>query len=125
MTSISKNVYINKLDDIVNKYNNTYHSSIKMEPADVKSGTYIDSSREINNKDSRLKIVDIVWISKHENLFAKGCVPNWSEKASVVKKAKNTAPWTYVISDIDGEDIVRTFYKIELQKKIKTSLALK
>ena len=48
MTSISKNVYIDKLDDIVNKYNNTYHSTIKMKPVDVKSSTYIDSSKEIN-----------------------------------------------------------------------------
>ena len=65
MTSVSKNVYIDKLDDIVNKYNNTYHSTIKMKPVDVKSNTYIDSSKEINNKDPKFKIGDIVRISKH------------------------------------------------------------
>ena len=62
MTSISKNVYIDKLDDIVNKYNNTYHSTIKMKPVDVKSSTYIDSSKEINDKDPKLKICYIVRI---------------------------------------------------------------
>ena len=66
MTSISKNVYIDKLDDIVNKYNNTYHSTIKMKPVDVKSNTYIDSSKEINNKDPKFKIGDIVTISKQK-----------------------------------------------------------
>ena len=59
MTSISKKVYINKLDDIVTKYNNTYHSTIKMKPVDVKSSTYIDSSKEINDKDPKFKIYDV------------------------------------------------------------------
>ena len=76
MTSISKNVYIDKLDDIVNKYNNTYHSTIKMKPVDVKSNTYIDSSKEINNKDPKFKIGDFVRISKYKNIFAKGYTPN-------------------------------------------------
>ena len=86
MTSISKNVYIDKLDDIVNKYNNTYHSTIKMKPVDVKSNTYIDSSKEINDKDPKFKIGDIVRISKYKNIFAKGYVPNWSEEVFVIKK---------------------------------------
>ena len=92
MTSISKNVYVDKLDDIVNKYNNTYHSTIKMKPVDVKSNTYIDSSKEINDEDPRFKIGDIVRISKYKNIFAKGYVPNWSEKVFVIKKVKNTVP---------------------------------
>ena len=92
MTSISKNVYVDKLDDIVNKYNNTYHSTIKMKPVDVKSNTYIDSSKEINDKDPKFKIGDIVRISKYKNIFAKGYVPNWSEKVFVIKKVKNTVP---------------------------------
>ena len=86
MTSISKNVYIDKLDDIVNKYNNTYHSIIKMKPVDVKLIIYIDSSKEINNKDPKSKIGDIVRISKYKNIFAKGFVPNWSEEVLVIKK---------------------------------------
>ena len=65
-------MYIDKLDDIVNKYNNIYHRTIKMKHADVNSNTYINSSKEINNKDPRYKIGDIVRISKYKNIFAKG-----------------------------------------------------
>ena len=116
MTSVSKNVYIDKLDDIVNKYNNTYHSTIKMKPVDVKSNTYIDSSKEINYQDSKFKISDIVRISKYRNIFAKGHVLNWSEEVFVIKKVKNTVPWTYVISDLKREKIVQVFFEKELQK---------
>ena len=87
MTSVSKNLYIEKLDDIVNKYNNTYNT-IKMKPADVKSNTYTDSSKEINNKDPKCKICDTVRISKYKNIFAKGYTPNWSEEVFVIKKIK-------------------------------------
>ena len=80
MTSISKNVCIDKLDDIANKYNNTYHSTINMKPFDVKSNTYIDSSKEINNQDPKFKIGGIVRISKYKNIFTKGYVPGWSEE---------------------------------------------
>ena len=76
MTSISKTVYIDKLDDIVNKYNNTSYSTIKMKPADVKSSTYIDSSKEIKKKDPKFKIGDTVRISKYKNIFQKGYFPN-------------------------------------------------
>ena len=86
MTSISKYVYIDKLDDIVNKYNNTYHRKIRMKPVDVKPRTYIDSNKEINDKGPKFKIGDIVRISKYENIFAKGYVPNWSEEGFVIKK---------------------------------------
>ena len=53
MTSIPKNVYIDKLDDIVDEYNNTYHTTVKMKPIDVKDNTYINTSKEINNKDPK------------------------------------------------------------------------
>ena len=76
MISVSKNVNIDKLDNLVNKYNNTYHSTIKLRPGDVKSNTYIDSSKEINDEDPRFKIGDIVRISKYENIFAKVYTPN-------------------------------------------------
>ena len=79
MTSISKNVYIQILDDTVNKYNNTYHITIKMKPVDVKSSIYIDSSKENNNKDPKFKIDDIR-ISKYKNIFTKGYTLNWSKK---------------------------------------------
>ena len=67
---------MDKLDHIVNKYNNTYHSTIKMKPVDVKSNTYINSSKEINDKDHEFKIGDIVRMSKYKNIFAKCYVPN-------------------------------------------------
>ena len=113
MTSVPKNVYIDKLDDIVNKYKNTYHSPIKMKPLDVKSNTYIDSSKAINNKDPKFKIDDIVRISKHKNIFAKVYTPSWSEETLMIK---NTVSWTYVINDLNGEEIVGAFYETELQK---------
>ena len=65
MNSISQNVYIDKLDDVVNKCNNKYHSTNKIKPVDVKLSTYIDSSKEIHNKDPKFKIGDMARISKH------------------------------------------------------------
>ena len=67
-----KNVYIGKLVDVVNKYNNTYHSTTKMKPVDVKSNTYIGSSKETTEKNGEFKISDTVRISKYKNIFAKG-----------------------------------------------------
>ena len=116
MTSISKNVYINKLDDIVRKYNNTYHTSIKMRPVDVKDNTYIDFKKEVNDKDPKFKVGDHVRISKCKYIFAKGYMPNWSEEIFIIKKIKNTVPWTYVINDLNGEETIGTFYENELQK---------
>ena len=75
MTSISKNVYIDKLDDIVNEYNNTYHRTIKMKPVDVKDNTYINLRKEVNDKDPKYIIGDHVRISKYKNIFAKGYTP--------------------------------------------------
>ena len=117
MNSVSKNVYIDKLDDIVKKYNNTYHNTIKIKPVDVKSNTSINSSKENNNKDPKFKIGDIARISKYKNIFANGYIPYWSGEVFVIKKVKNTVPWIYVISDLNGEEIVGTFYEKELQKK--------
>ena len=116
MTSISKNVHIDKLDNIVDKYNNSYHTTIKMKPIDVKDNTYINTSKEINNKDPIFKVGEHVRISKYKNIFAKGYMPKWSEEVFVIKKVKNTFPWTYVINDLNGEDIIMTFYEKELQK---------
>ena len=92
MTSVLKNSYIDKLHDIVNKYNNTYHSTINMKPVNVKSNTYIDSSKEINVKDPKFKISDTVTILKYKNVFAKGYISNWSEEVFVIRKVKNTVP---------------------------------
>ena len=99
ITSISKNVYIDKLENIVNEYNNTYHRKIKMKPIDAKDNTYINTDKEVNDKDPKFKVGDHVTISKHKNIFAKGYTPNWSEEIFVIKRIKNTVPWTYVINE--------------------------
>ena len=101
MTSVSKTVYIDKLDDIVSKYNYTYPSTIKMKPIDVRSKTYIDSSKEINNKDPKFKIGDKVRILKYKNIFAKSYTSKRSEEVFRIKKVKNSVPWTYVINDLN------------------------
>ena len=117
MTSISKNVYIKKLVDIVNEYNNTYHRTIKMKPVDVKDNTYIDSIElHSDDKDPKFKVGGHVRISKYKNIFAKGYTPNCSEEVFVIKKVKKTVPWTYAINDLNGDEIIGTFYEKELQK---------
>ena len=113
MTSISKNVYIDKLDGIVNEYNNTNHRTTKMKPIDVKDNTWIDFGKAVNDNDPKFKVGDHVRISKFKNIFAKGYTPNWSEEIFVIKK---TVPLTYVIDDLNGEEITGTFYEKELQK---------
>ena len=95
------------------------NSTIKMKPVDVKSNTYIDSSKEINDKNPKFKNGDNVRISKYKNVFAKGCTLSWSEVLFVIKKVKNTVPWIYVINDLNGEENVGTFYENELQKTNK------
>ena len=85
MATVSKTVYYDVLDDIVKKYNNTRHSTIKMKPIDVKDNTYINTNEKINNKDPKLKVDDRVRISKYKNVFVKGYVPNWSEEVFCCK----------------------------------------
>ena len=102
-------MYIDKLDDIVNKYNNTYHRAIKMKPAEVKQNVYIDFSEKVNSEDSKFKVSNHVRISKYKIIFAKGYTPNWSEEVFVIKEVKNTVPWTYVICNLNGDEIIGTF----------------
>ena len=90
MTLLSKTVYIDGLDNIVNKYSSTYHSTIKMKPVNVKDNTCIDSDEKSNGNDSKFKVADQVRISKYKNIFAKVYTPNWSEEVFVSKKVKNT-----------------------------------
>ena len=116
MTSILKNVYVYKLDDIVNEYNNTYHRTVKMKPVDVKDNTYINFGKEVHDKDPKFKTGDHVRIWKYKNIFAKGYTPNCSEEIFVISKINNTVTWTYVTNDINGEEIVGTFFVKELQK---------
>ena len=109
-------MYIDILDDIVNEYNNTCHRTIKMKPIDVKNNTYINIGKEVNDKDPKFQVGDYVRISKYKNIFVKGYTPNLSEEIFVIKEIKNTVPWTYVVNDLNGEEIIGTFYEKELQK---------
>ena len=116
MTATGKNVYYDVLDDVVNKYNNTKHSTIKMKPIDVGDNNkrvYID---EHNEKDSRFKVGDRVRISRYKNIFAKGYTPNWSKEIFIVDKINDTVPYTYNLKDLNDEEITGSFYDKELQK---------
>ena len=115
MTATGKNVYYDVLDDVVNKYNNTKHSTIKMKPIDVKNNkrVYID---EHNEKDSKFKVGDRVRISRYKNIFAKGYAPNWSSEIFIVDKINDTVPYTYNLKDLNDEEIIGSFYDKELQK---------
>ena len=108
MTAISKNVYIDKLYDTVNEYNNTYHRT--RQNIDVKDSTYIDFEKEVNDKDPKFKTGDRVRISKYKNIFAKRYRPNWLEEVFEIRKVKNTVQWTLL------EKITGTFHGKELQK---------
>ena len=93
MTDISKNFYFDVLDDIVDKYNNTVHKTIKMKPIDVTNDSYAEYNENSNKKDPKFKVGDNVRISKYKNIFAKGYTPNWSEEVFVISKIKKiTAP---------------------------------
>ena len=116
MTATGKNVYYDVLDDVVNKYNNAKHSTIKMKPIDVGDNNkrvYID---EHNEKDSRFKVGDRVRISIYKNVFAKGYAPNWSSEIFIVNKINDTVPYTYNLKDLNDEEIIGSFYDKELQK---------
>ena len=77
---------------------------------------YIGSSKDVNDKDPKFKVGDHERISKYKNIFAKGYTPNWSDEVFVIKEVKNIVPWTYVINDLNGEEIIGTFYQKEIQK---------
>ena len=115
MTATGKNVYYDVLDDVVNKYNNTKHSSIKMKLIDVKNNkkVYID---EHNEKDSKFKVGDRVRISRYKNIFAKGYAPNWSSEIFIVDEINDTVQYTYNIKDLNDEEIIGSFYDRQLQK---------
>ena len=85
-----------------------------MKPVDVKDNTYIDFKKEVNDKYPKFKVGDHVRISKYKNIFARGYTPNWYEEVFVIKKVKNTVLWTSVINDLNGEEIIGTFYEKEL-----------
>ena len=105
MTAISKNNYFDVLDDIIGKYNNTVYKTIKMKPIKVTYNYYAEYNE------------DHVRISKYKNIFVKGFTPNWSEDVFVINKIKNTVPWTYAISDLNGKIIIGSFYEKETNQK--------
>ena len=111
-------MYINHLDDIVNKHNNTYHSTIKIKHVHVNASTYINFSKK-SKEDTSIKI------SKYKNIFQKCYTTNWSEEAFLIKKVKNTMPRTYVINDLYGKVFFLKFYEKELEKTNKKDLELK
>ena len=100
-----------------------------MKPIDVKDNTYIDHEKKVNNEDPKFKVGDYVRISKYKNIFAKGYMPNWSEEFFIISKIKNTVSWTYFINNLNGEEIIGTFYEKVLQetnqKKFRMEKVLK
>ena len=113
MTAVSKNIYLDVLDDIFDKHNNTYHRRIKLKPIDVKSDSY--AKYKVDSNDPKFKIGDHIRISNSKNNFAKGYAPNSSKEVFVIFKLKITVLWTYLISDPNGEEIVETLYEKELR----------
>ena len=109
-------MYIDKLDGIVNEYNISYHSAIKMNPIGVNLSKYIALGIESNKKVPKFEVGDHVRASKYKNIFAKVFTPNCSKEVFLIKKVKNTAPWTYAIEDLYRNKIIETFYQKELQK---------
>ena len=116
MTAISKNVYFDVLDDTVDKYNKTVHRTIQMKPINVSYDSYAEYNEDSKKKDPKFNVGDHVRISKYKNIFAKGYTQNWSQEVFVVSKIKNTVPWTYAISDLNGEPIAGSFYEKHLPK---------
>ena len=116
MTAVSKNVYFDVLDDIVNKYNNTVHRAIKMKPIYLTSDSYAEYNEDSNETKPKFKVGDHVGISKYKNIFAKGYGQNWSGEVFVVSKIKDAVPWTHVTIALNGEPIAGSFYEKELQK---------
>ena len=81
--------------------------------------------KKCNDKDSKFTVGDHVKVSKYKNVFAKGYIPNWSEKVFAIKKVKSTVSWTYIINDCNGEEVVGMFYKKELQKTNQKEFRIK
>ena len=117
MTAVSKNVYFDVLDNIVNKYNNTVHKSIKMKPIDVTSDSYAEYNKDSNVTKPIFKVGGHVRISKYKkNIFAKGYTQNWSVEVFIVSNIEKTVPWTYASRNFNGEKIAGSFYEKGLQK---------
>ena len=108
------------LDDIVNKYNNTVHRTVKIKPVDVTDDCYAEYNEYSNKRDPQLKVGDHVRISKYDYIFAKWYAPNWSEEVFDVSKIKTTFAWTYFVSDL--KKLLEVFMKKNCKKEIKKKL---
>ena len=124
MTSVLTNAYVDKLDDTLNKYNNTYHSKIKMKPADVKASTYIDFKKENNKEDHKFEVGDHVRISKYKNNFAKGFTSNWSEEVLMIKKLKILLRRHMLLVILTVKKLLERFTKTNCKKQVKKSLVM-
>ena len=122
MTSMSKNVYINKLDDIVDEYNNTYYKTINMKPIDVKDNTCIDFEKEVNDKYPKFKVGDHVKISKYKNIFAKGYTPNWSEEVLLLVKLQIQFHGHMLLMILMVKKLLEHFMKKNCKRLIKKNL---
>ena len=87
-----------------------------MKPIDVTSDSYGEYNEDSSKKNPKFKVGDHIRISKYKNIFAKGYTPNWSEEVFVISKIKKIVPWTYGVSDLNGEETTGSFYEKELQK---------
>ena len=129
MKAISKSADFNVLDDIINKYNQKVYRAIEIKPRKVTSNSYAEYNEDSNEKVSKLKVGDQIRISKYKNIFAKGYTQNWCEEVFIISKTKNTVPWTYAISDLNGKPIAGSFSEKELQKnsqeKFRTEKVIK
>ena len=117
-------MHINILDDIVSEYNNTYHSTIKMKPIDVKSSTCIDFGIKNNDNDLKFEVGYHVRISSYKNILANGYVSNLPEEVLVIKNVKSIGLWKYVIEGLNGKEVVGTFHKKNCKRQVKHSLRL-
>ena len=124
MAAVWKNVYFDLLDNIVDKYNNTVHRTMKMKPIDVASDSYAEYNEDSNVTKPKFKVGDHVRISKCKKIFANGYTQNWLEEVFVISKIKDTVLWTYVISDWNGEKNAGSFYEKEMPKTSQEKLRI-
>ena len=122
MTSVSKNAYIDKLDDIVNRYNKTCHITIKVKPVDVNQTHILILVKKLIAKILNFKSVILLGFQNLKT-FLQGYTPYWSEEVFVIKKVKKVL--CHVVNDLNGEEIVGTFYKNELQKTNQKEFRIK
>ena len=124
--------YLKMLPDIINKYNNNYHSSIKMSPIETskkknESIVYYNfySNLKATKTKPKFKGGDRVRISKYKRkTFDKGYTPNWTEEIFIISEVLNSNPYTYKIRDRQGEEIVGSFYEQELLKTNQTKFRI-